>query len=41
MKEENKGKNVPEFMSNHPSPDNRIKKINDWISQVMMEFPPN
>jgi len=41
MKEANKGKNVPEFMSTHPSPDNRIKKINDWIYQVMMEFPPN
>tara|TARA_X000000368_G_scaffold18534_1_gene14671 strand:- start:235 stop:1062 length:828 start_codon:yes stop_codon:yes gene_type:complete len=41
MKEANKGKNVPEFMSTHPSPDNRIKKINDWIYQVMMEYPPN
>ena len=27
MKETNKGKNVPEFMSTHPSPDNRIKKL--------------
>ena len=41
MKEANKGKNVPEFMSTHPSPDNRIKKINDWIYEVMMEYPPN
>ncbi len=41
MKETNKGKNVPEFMSTHPSPDNRIKKINDWIYQVMIDYPPN
>ncbi len=41
MKEANKGKNVPEFMSTHPSPDNRIKKINDWIYQVMIDYPPN
>ncbi len=41
MKETNKGKNVPEFMSTHPSPDNRIKKINDWIYQVMIDSPPN
>ena len=41
MKEANKGKNVPEFMSTHPSPDNRIKKINEWIYQVMINYPPN
>ena len=41
MKEANKGKSVPEFMSTHPSPDNRIKKINDWIYEVMIEYPPN
>ena len=36
----NKGKNVPKFMSTHPSPDNRIKKINEWIYKIMMEYPP-
>ncbi len=41
MKEANKGKNIPEFMSTHPSPENRIKKINDWIYKVMIDFPPN
>ncbi len=41
MKKANKGKKVPEFMSTHPSPDNRIKKINEWIYQVMMDYPPN
>ena len=28
-------------MSTHPSPDNRIKKINDWIYEVMIKYPPN
>ena len=41
MKEAHKGKKVPEFMSTHPSPDNRIKKINDWIYQIMIDYPPN
>ncbi len=41
MKEANKGKKVPEFMSTHPSPDNRIAKINDWIYEVMIKYPPN
>ncbi len=41
MKEANKGKQVPEFMSTHPSPDNRIKKINEWIYEVMIKYPPN
>ena len=41
MKEANKGKQVPEFMSTHPSADNRIRKINEWIYQVMIKYPPN
>jgi len=41
MKEANKGKKVPEFMSTHPSPDNRIKNINEWIYEVTIKFPPN
>tara|TARA_Y100000816_G_C26092916_1_gene577858 strand:- start:659 stop:1486 length:828 start_codon:yes stop_codon:yes gene_type:complete len=41
MKEANKGKQVPEFMSTHPSADNRIKKINEWIYEVMINYPPN
>ena len=40
MKEANKGKEPPEFMSTHPSSTNRIKKINDWMSQVILEYPP-
>ena len=34
MKEANKGKAPPEFMSTHPSADNRILKINEWINAV-------
>ena len=40
MKKINKGKSVPEFMNTHPSPDNRIKNINDWTTEIIMEYPP-
>ena len=40
MKKLNKGKAPPEFMSTHPSADNRIKKINDWITKIILEYPP-
>ena len=40
MKEYNKGKAPPEFMSTHPSPDNRIKKINEWTNNIILEYPP-
>ena len=40
MKEFNKGKTTPEFMSTHPSADNRIKKINEWTNQVILKYPP-
>ena len=40
MKKANKGKSVPEFMSTHPSPDNRIKKISDWTSEIIWQYPP-
>ena len=40
MKEYNKGQTPPEFMSTHPSPENRIKKINEWTNQILLEFPP-
>ena len=41
MKEFNKGKAPPEFMSTHPSADNRIKKINEWTNKIILEYPPN
>ena len=40
MKEYNKGKTPPEFMSTHPSPDNRIKKINEWTNNIILDYPP-
>ncbi len=41
MKKINKGKAPPEFMSTHPSADNRIKKINSWINEIIIDYPPN
>ena len=40
MREANKGKEPPEFMSTHPSSDNRIKKLNDWMNEVTIKYPP-
>ncbi len=40
MKEANKGKEPSEFMSTHPSSANRIKNINGWTNEVIMDYPP-
>ncbi len=40
MKKANKGKEPPQFMSTHPSPDNRIKKINEWTNNIILDYPP-
>ena len=40
MKEFNKGKSQPEFMSTHPSADNRIKKITEWTNEIILDYPP-
>ena len=40
MKEFNKGKEPPEFMSTHPSANNRIIKINEWTNQIIIDYPP-
>tara|TARA_B110000971_G_scaffold720_1_gene657 strand:+ start:1272 stop:2099 length:828 start_codon:yes stop_codon:yes gene_type:complete len=40
MQASNKGKKTSEFLSTHPSPENRIKKINEWYSQIVIEYPP-
>ena len=40
MKSSNKGKEPPEFMSTHPSSDNRIKKLNEWMNDVTLKYPP-
>jgi len=36
----NKGKAPPEFMSTHPSNENRIRKINDWTNKIILNYPP-
>ncbi len=40
MKESNKGKEPPEFMSTHPSSDNRIKNIQGWLNEIIINYPP-
>jgi len=40
MKKINKGKAPPEFMSTHPSAENRIKKINEWTNKIILDYPP-
>ena len=40
MKEFNKGKEPAEFMSTHPSADNRIKKITEWTNEIILDYPP-
>tara|TARA_B100000780_G_C21002721_1_gene401214 strand:- start:101 stop:928 length:828 start_codon:yes stop_codon:yes gene_type:complete len=40
MKEANKGKEPPEFMSTHPSSTNRIKNLNEWEDSIIMDYPP-
>ena len=38
MKKENKA-GPAEFFSTHPSPENRIKKLKEWIPQVQSKYP--
>ena len=40
MKEANKGKEPPEFMSTHPSSTNRISNISNWINEIILKYPP-
>jgi len=40
MKEANKGKEPPEFMSTHPSSSNRIDNISKWINEIILKYPP-
>ena len=35
-----KGKEVPVFLSTHPSSEKRIENLNNWISEVMIKYPP-
>ena len=40
MKESFKGKEQPEWMSTHPSNDARINSLNNWIPEIIMNYPP-
>ena len=40
MKEANKGKEPPEWMSTHPSSLRRIENLKQWIPQIVLEYPP-
>ena len=40
MKEANKGKEPPQFMSTHPSSSKRIKDLKEWENSVILDFPP-
>ena len=40
MKAAKKGKEPPVFLSTHPSSDNRIAKITEWVNKIILEYPP-
>ena len=40
MSAKNKGKEPPAFLSTHPSSKKRIENLNNWISEVMIKYPP-
>ncbi len=40
MKEANKGKEPPQFMSTHPSSDSRIRNIQTWLNEIIIKYPP-
>jgi len=40
MKKANKGKEPPQFLSTHPSSDNRIKNLEKWIPEIILDYPP-
>ena len=40
MKEANKGKEPPQFMSTHPSSSKRIKDLKEWENSIILDYPP-
>ena len=40
MKEANKGKEPPQFMSTHPSSSKRIQDLKSWENTVILDYPP-
>jgi Zn-dependent protease with chaperone function len=40
MKDSKKGKEISEFMSTHPSSDTRIRNLNEWENEIIIDYPP-
>ena len=40
MKNANKGKEPPEWMSTHPSSTRRIESLRKWIPEIIIKYPP-
>ena len=40
MAKKNKGKEPPVFLSTHPSSSKRIENLNNWITEVIVNYPP-
>jgi len=40
MKEAHKGQEPPEWMSTHPSSENRIVSLKNWIPEIIIKYPP-
>ena len=40
MQNKKKGKEPPQFLSTHPSSKNRISNLNNWINEVVINYPP-
>ncbi len=40
MRESNKGKEPPQFLSTHPSSKKRIENLEGWINKIIIEYPP-
>tara|TARA_B100001996_G_scaffold382819_1_gene375828 strand:+ start:2620 stop:3456 length:837 start_codon:yes stop_codon:yes gene_type:complete len=40
MKLANKGKEPPQFLSTHPSSENRIQNLKKWTKEIIVKYPP-
>ena len=40
MRDANKGKEPPQFLSTHPSSKNRIQNLKNWVNRIILEYPP-
>jgi len=40
MSKKNKGKEPPVFLSTHPSNKTRIENLKNWMTEVMIKYPP-